>query len=198
MLGEVLQINEAMDYSALETQLALQCAPVLTGIKLSNLLIIQREDRAAVIKLFKKTVISCHIICEAEDRVTFLLYHKAQLQQYINEAPAKRILHSAGYHMSGLDGILRELTRRYSGYIRYNRDTFPHEIGIFLGYPAEDVAGFMENRGKNYLYIGYWKVYGNLPEALRLFEKYRQAKEKVLRMISQGASVRRVISNYSD
>ncbi len=32
---------------------------------------------------------------------------------------------------------------------------FPHEMGLLLGYPVEDVVGFMENNGKNYLYSGY-------------------------------------------
>ena len=46
---------------------------------------------------------------------------------------------------------------------------FPHEIGVLLGYPAEDVKGFVVNEGKNYLYSGYWKVYGDLSEAKQLF-----------------------------
>ena len=25
---------------------------------------------------------------------------------------------------------------------------FPHEIGLFLGYPPEDVLGFIENKGE--------------------------------------------------
>ena len=36
---------------------------------------------------------------------------------------------------------------------------FPHEIGLFLGYPFEDVMGFIENKGENYLCSGCWKVY---------------------------------------
>jgi len=26
---------------------------------------------------------------------------------------------------------------------------FPHEIGVFLGYPLEDVMGFISNKGHN-------------------------------------------------
>ena len=38
---------------------------------------------------------------------------------------------------------------------------FPHEIGIFLGYPLADVAGFIRNKGRNCKCIGTWKVYGD-------------------------------------
>lgn len=42
------------------------------------------------------------------------------------------------------------------------QEDFPHEMGILLGYPVEDVEGFIINNGKNELYTGYWKVYDNL------------------------------------
>ncbi len=38
-------------------------------------------------------------------------------------------------------------------------EDFPHEIGVFLGYPLADVIGFIQNRGKNFTACGYWKVY---------------------------------------
>mgnify|MGYP000213313901 FL=1 len=70
---------------------------------------------------------------------------------------------------------------------------FPHEMGVLLGYPTEDVLGFIENQGKNYLYAGYWKVYGNLMETKALFEEYNKAKEHVITMVSQGIEIRRIL-----
>ena len=35
------------------------------------------------------------------------------------------------------------------------KGAFPHEIGLLLGYPVEDVLGFIRHQGKNYLYTGY-------------------------------------------
>ena len=70
---------------------------------------------------------------------------------------------------------------------------FPHEIGVLLGYPAEDVKGFVVNEGKNYLYSGYWKVYGDLSEAKQLFYKFDRAKE----LVSQGIGIRNVIESCS-
>lgn len=51
---------------------------------------------------------------------------------------------------------------------------FPHEIGVFLGYPLQDVKGFIENNGRNSKYTGLWKVYGDKAASMRMFEKYRK------------------------
>ena len=52
--------------------------------------------------------------------------------------------------------------------------TFPHEIGLFLGYPPEDVLGFIHNKGRNHKCIGCWKVYGDEATARAVFRKYRE------------------------
>ena len=74
---------------------------------------------------------------------------------------------------------------------------FPHELGLLLGYPAEDVVGFIVNEGKNYLYTGYWKVYANVQETVRLFEQFKQAKEKVIRMVAKGISIHHILESYN-
>ena len=51
-------------------------------------------------------------------------------------------------------------------------------MGIFLGYPLEDVKGFIEFNGKESLYVGYWKVYSKLEEKLALFQKYDEAQSR--------------------
>ena len=63
---------------------------------------------------------------------------------------------------------------------RLVQNEFPHEIGLLLGYPFEDVIGFIENEGRNYLYSGYWKVYKNKEEKCKLFNLYNQTRLKYL------------------
>ena len=194
MNNEVLQVDDLMDDKELDYQIALQCAPLLTGIKISNLLIVHRSKRNAVIRRFKKTALSYFVLCSTDQKITFLLYHKEKLLNYLAQDASREILRLTGYHREDLNVILKELSVRYGSYIKY-RQAFPHEIGIFLGYPVEDVVGFINNQGKNYLYIGYWKVYGNLTEAMHLFEKYKQAKQLVIQMVSQGVNVHYIIEN---
>ena len=54
---------------------------------------------------------------------------------------------------------------------------FPHEVGLFLGYPPEDVKGFIDHRANDFKCAGLWKVYGDEEKARSLFEKYRKCTE---------------------
>ena len=72
-----------------------------------------------------------------------------------------------GYQDDTMGKILYAFRQRYEGYLLRNQE-FPHEMGLLLGYPVEDVEGFILNEGENCLYIGYWKVYENLSEKMVL------------------------------
>ena len=69
------------------------------------------------------------------------------------------------------------------------QDDFPHEIGFFLGYPPEDVVGFIENNGKNFKFCGCWKVYSDVNEAEKRFHMYRKCKDVYKKIYSCGKSV---------
>lgn len=63
---------------------------------------------------------------------------------------------------------------------------FSHEIGIFLGYSPDDVIGFIQNKGENYLLCGYWKVYGNKERAERTFKNYDKCRKFLCNKLNQG------------
>ena len=44
---------------------------------------------------------------------------------------------------------------------KLNSKDFPHEIGIFLGYPLKDVVGFMGYGNYKFCKTRYWRVYGD-------------------------------------
>ena len=71
-------------------------------------------------------------------------------------------------------------------------------MGLLLGYPAEDVKGFVENEGKNFLYSGYWKVYADVEEKRRLFQKFENAKETVIQLLSYGVGIQDILDIYKD
>jgi len=54
---------------------------------------------------------------------------------------------------------------------------FPHEVGLFLSYPPEDVKGFINHCAGGFKCAGLWKVYGDEEKARSLFEKYRKCTE---------------------
>lgn len=70
-------------------------------------------------------------------------------------------------------------------------ETFPHEIGLFLGYPPEDVEGFMQHR-TDVLCVSTWKVYGNLEAAQRTFARYKKCTRVYLDQHRQGKALERL------
>lgn len=70
--------------------------------------------------------------------------------------------------------------------IRINSSkTFPHEIGLFLGYPVEDVKGFIENKGENCVKCGAWKVYCNPEEKMHFFLQDETMHRSVYEILQQ-------------
>lgn len=74
--------------------------------------------------------------------------------------------------------------------------TFPHEIGVFLDYPLEDVIGFMENKGANYKLCGCWKVYGNANKARRTFANYDKCRNFLCNKLNQGVDLYQALKIY--
>ena len=68
---------------------------------------------------------------------------------------------------------------------------FPHEIGLFLGYPPADVRGFME--GKACKCTGLWKVFeSDEAEAQRYFARCRHCTSAYLQRSREGWSLSRL------
>ena len=197
MCKEVFQIVEKMNLEELETQMALQCAPLMAGIKISNLLIVQNSNVGDVEKILEGTPITSDILYQTSRKTTFLLYRASEVKNYLNTEKVKEAMHQFGYEKMDLPSILRELSVRYHGYMS-RREEFPHELGLLLGYPVEDVLGFIENRGQNFLYTGYWKVYGNVDEAVALFARFERVKEQMIRMVSVGMDIPEILQRFDN
>lgn len=195
MSQEVLQMIYSLDKEDVKTQLALHCSPVLTGLKISNLFIVANEYVRMVYDIFKGSPISISVILRAKDKTTFLLYNKNRVEEYLENENVKELMLSFGYSKPKLYSVLVELRERYTKY-KEEGSEFPHELGILLGYPVEDVAGFIENKGKNFLCTGYWKVYGNVQDTMNIFYMFNQARENVVRMLMNGVSIQNILSMH--
>ena len=64
--------------------------------------------------------------------------------------------------------------KHYEAYLNDEHKQFPHEMGLLLGYPIEDVRGFIEHNGCGCLYSGYWKVYRNVPVSYTHLDVYKR------------------------
>lgn len=197
MSQEVFELVQGMDLKSIETQIALQCAPLISGLKVSNLLIISVEDEALVRVILRRSGISFFRLLRTGEKVTFLLFRKNPLEAYLKQQEVEAMLAEAGYAELSLGNILSTFQKRYAHYMSAG-GRFPHEMGLLLGYPAEDVKGFVENEGKNFLYSGYWKVYADVEEKRRLFQKFENAKETVIQLLSYGVGIQDILDIYKD
>lgn len=193
MSGETFHILQRLAGSGTEKQVVLQCAPLLTGIKLSNLLNVRTDQKEEVFRLFAGTVVSCRVLYEFDGRMSLLLYREDRMRAHLERSDVRRMLDGFGYAGMGIKETLLLLSIRYQEHMDGLR-AFPHEIGLLLGYPPVDVAGFMENNGERFLYSGYWKVYGNLAETLKVFEQYDRAREYVIHMAGSGRAIREILA----
>lgn len=66
---------------------------------------------------------------------------------------------------------------------------FPHEIGVFLGYPIGDVREFIRNKGQNCLFCGVWKVYCDAGESLKKFERYKKCTQVYSKVFANGRNI---------
>ena len=108
----------------------------------------------------------------------------SQLERDLKENGAKQLLETYGYQSTDPGYALNRLAGRLT-----SEGEFPHEIGLFLGYPLEDVQGFIQNHGKNSLCTGCWKVYGNLCEARKCFARFEKCRDIYRRLWNEGKSI---------
>lgn len=190
------QIVRSTNLNRIELQLVLQCAPLFSGLKISNLFIIdEKENFENFVPIFNGSEISVYYLVHIGNRKIFLLYKKDLLNQYLMRQDVNRVMENIGYGTKKINESLNIFLKRYQYYLE-NRNHFPHEMGLFLGYPVEDVEGFIYNQGKNYLCTGYWKVYKNLQEKKLLFQKFDYVKEIMTLLIYQGAGITDILDTF--
>lgn len=194
MNSQAFGLIKKSDINSLDVQLALQCAPFMTGLKPSNLFITGGGNLAKAVSIFEYAGFSYFILLKTESKTVFLVYDSKRLEECVSGRDAAGLLRKTGYYALELKELLKNCRLRYRQYASEGRG-FPHELGVFLGYPVEDVEGFIENNGKNCLYTGYWKVYANLPEKLSVFKNYDNARLALLQMLSGGKNIIEIIGH---
>ena len=103
--------------------------------------------------------------------------------------PVFVVLFLKGYKMASLAVFAVASLTDMLEYLRSRmqvKKSFPHEVGLFLGYPPADVRGFIENRGQDFACAGYWKVYSNEKEARKLFRRYSECSHAFCTSLEQG------------
>lgn len=174
-----------------EDLLIRHCSPTLAGIKTGNLFSCPCASRGeltkAVCRLNKKLVpkgVRVLPLRIREGHALIYVYRPHALECDLADQCAKALLLEYGYSPENPHGCVVRLMHRLG-----SEGEFPHEIGLFLSYPPEDVLGFIQNRACNHKCVGCWKVYGDEQAARNLFEKYNLCSKIYARQWQRGKSI---------
>jgi len=158
-----------------EQVLVNNCSPTFAGIKTGNLFNCKYSDKQSLIdeissfnRAERKKGVRMIPLLFKNDCALIYVYRPKMLERDLSLADASGILSTCGYNDKCPDKCIIRLIDRLKTSL-----TFPHEIGLFLGYPAEDVKGFIDNKAANYKFVGCWKVYGDEEIARKTFAKYK-------------------------
>ncbi len=171
--------------------LAYHTAPTLLGIKCASLLSLSRrefdvdENSCYFNRRTAAKGLKSRVLCSCGGRVLLLVYSETLLEKRLSDSEVRKLLKRFGY---GENLTLEECLDRLSQRIQENGE-FPHEIGLFLDYPVEDVVGFIRHKGNNYKLCGCWKVYGSEESARRTFANYDKCRKYLCNKLNEGADI---------
>lgn len=175
----------------LEQVLVQHCAPTLLGAKSANLVSLSLEqlvdwemELEQCNRLFQGTGLTIRPLCQCNQRLLLLVYRPQLLQDRLTEPDIGALLLEFGYPMADAAGLLNHLqTRLVCG------EEFPHEIGLFLDYPVEDVVEFIRHQGAESKLCRYWKVYHNVEAAQARFACYDTCRSCLQQLLALGQSL---------
>lgn len=178
----------------LTAHLMLECSEVLAGVKPANLVSLVNRTRPCGRNLFDlwqhhgqqmaERIPQLEIlVLQTRDRALLLLcFDRHHLTQHLSHAGIRTLLVKAGYMAeSSTDQLLHTLAERV-----VTSSGFPHEIGLFIGYPAKDVAAFMGLVNLPFTCQGPWKIFGNPARSLDLANQFRSCRQMMNSLLSSG------------
>jgi hypothetical protein len=169
------------------------CAPTLAAIKTGSLFNCPFENRAELTDslrevnrcVLQKGVCAVPLQCK-NGKALIYLYRPDMLRHDLQNPLAIDILKKSGYPAGNIGKQLAWLVRRLR-----ESETFPHEIGLFLGYPPVDVRGFIEH--KPCKCTGLWKVFeSDETESKKIFRRCENCTKSYLKRNQEGWSLSRL------
>lgn len=171
-----------------EQTLAFHCAPSMAGIKPADLVCWSGCPKQALILIrslsndLARSGICLRRLCSGQGRTLILVYRSTCLSRQLAQPNVADLLMQEGYPAErDVNTMLDHLALRMT-----QTGPFPHEVGLFLGYPVEDVEGFRQHGGQNFKFCGLWKVYSNVDQAKARFQQYNGCRQALCRRVQGG------------
>ncbi len=180
----------------LAAHLLLECSEVIGGAKPASLVSLVNRERPCGRNLYLLwdtcqqhlnallPGINYLLLKKTERSVLLLCYSQHNLENHLKHKGIQVLLKKVGYNPQlTLDQSLEQLAYK----ARHNR-SFPHEIGLFIGYPPKDVAAFMGVINLPFTCQGPWKIFGNPASSLCLADHYRSYRTRMYKAITTASS----------
>lgn len=178
-----------------EEALIKHSAPTLAGLKTANLFWYSWESREEFENsiefwrdIFWKKGLDITIMRTTAQRALLYVNRRAKLEADLKREKTQTMLKAEGYVYNNAKEAIKILRNKLQ-----MCEKFPHEIGLFLGYPEVDVEGFIKNKGKNCKCCGCWKVYCNECDAQKIFRKFKKCELIYEKRFLDGKPVQRLI-----
>lgn len=177
----------------LEREIVEHGAPTLAGLKTGNLFPLKNNGGSLapeirrVNRMLSEKGVRLIPLRRSEKTTLVYLYRPDRLRSDLCHQEAESILCGKGYPCGDPDRCIAELKRHLCA-----DEAFPHEIGLFLGYPPSDVKCFMKNPWEGLKCTGCWKVYGNQEEAEAVFARYKKCTDVYREAYNNGQSLTRL------
>ena len=177
-----------------EAHIVRHCAPTLAGLKTGNIFSCPfetKEDLLNSIRQLNRRLRGKGLrilpLRFSEKRALIYLYRPNMLAADLADDAAAQILQNCGYCTGQCEKCLVQLAQKLR-----SREEFPREIGLFLGYPPEDVQGFIENKACGCKCVGCWKVYGDEAAAKKKFAQYKKCTSVYWDQWAKGKAIERL------
>ena len=182
--GDVMSVEEMRRF---ERMLAFHAAATLMGVKCGSLLTpsVKEHDLAGGAAMIEQkhygSEIGVRTVSRCAERTLLYVYHRSLLSEALEADGVRDFLSEYGYSGDfSVDRCLDRLCERLAD------NEFPHEVGLFLGYPLEDVKGFIYNCGQRCKLCGVWKVYGDVEQAKRFFDRCEECRKRLCGELASG------------
>ncbi len=180
--------------------IALEAAEVLDGIKPANLVQLRNRRQPCgrnLLQLWEHhsadllalSPLKALVLNRKSGGNLMLFYDPKLLENHLRTPEIIRFLAKCGYQdPCNLPKSLHELRRRF-----HRSTEMPHEIGLFLGYPLKDVAGFMGTGNQPCTDCRMWRIYGDPAPSIALSERFAACRRRMAERLRRSFSPRRLL-----
>ncbi|MFZ5944580.1 MAG: DUF3793 family protein [Bacillota bacterium] len=150
--------------------------PVFLGVKPGELLNIKEGKSLDSLKINIKGFPNIRFIEVKKftqlGRVQLFFYNQELMDKTLQQIETLSFLKEMGYpQVFKVENYISEVAKR----LTYGQ--FPHEIGVFLGYPLKDVLGYMGIIPMQLVAIKGWRYYGSCYASYQQYNNFLKARE---------------------